>query len=71
LWPYPFACELDAIESDDLRALVRWAIEHHLPAELEVLQIAEKSELELIAGLVGKITSESRDPRAPPQTSRR
>ena len=58
LWPYPFACELDAIEPDDLRALVRRAIEQHLPeAQLKMLKIAEQSERELIAGLVGKITS--------------
>ena len=57
LWPHPFACELDAIEPDDLRALVRWAIEYHLPADqLGLLQIAEASERELIQGLVGKIT---------------
>jgi hypothetical protein len=62
LWPYPFACELDAIEPDDLRALVRQAIERHLPeAQLKMLKIAEQSERELIAGLVGKITSGPRD----------
>ena len=30
-WPHTFACELDAIPPDDLRALVREAIEAHLP----------------------------------------
>ena len=56
LWPYPFARELDAIEPDDLRALVRWAIECHLPAhQLKLLQIAEASERRLIAGLVSTI----------------
>jgi hypothetical protein len=57
LWPYPFACELDAIEPDDLRALVRCAIEYHLPADqLKLLQIAEASERELITSLVDRIT---------------
>ena len=32
-WPHPYACELDAIPPDDLRALVREAIEQHLPAD--------------------------------------
>jgi hypothetical protein len=69
-WPYPFACELDAIEPDDLRALVRQAIEQHLPkTQLKMLKIAEQSERELIAGLVGKITSEPVDPHAPQQIS--
>jgi hypothetical protein len=56
-WPHPFAIELDAIAPDDLRAMVRAAIEQSLPADqLEVLKVAEQSERELIAGLVGKIT---------------
>ena len=59
LWPHPFACELDAIPPDDLRATVRWAIEHHLPADqLQILQIAEAAERDqitrLVAGLGGK-----------------
>jgi hypothetical protein len=56
-WPHPFAIELDAIEPDDLRRLVRWAVEHHMPAEqLEILKVAEESERELIQGLVAGIT---------------
>jgi hypothetical protein len=56
LWPYPFACELDAIEPDDLRAAVRTVIEQHLPPDqLEVLKVAEDSEREFIAGLVANI----------------
>ena len=44
LWPYPFACELDAIEC-------------YLPADqLKLLQVAEASERVLIAGLVNTIT---------------
>jgi hypothetical protein len=36
--------------------IARWAIEHHLRAEhLRVLQIAEASEREQIAGLLSKI----------------
>jgi hypothetical protein len=55
-WPYPFAIELDAIEPDDMRALVTWAIEQHMPArELQVLQAAEKSERELLSDLVRRI----------------
>jgi hypothetical protein len=56
-WPHPFAIELDAIEPDDLRRLVRWAIEQDMPAEqLEILQVAEESERELIQALVAGIT---------------
>lgn len=46
--------ELDAFEPDMLRDMVRFAIEQHLPArELKVLKEAERSERELIKGLVG------------------
>ena len=31
-WPHRYACELDAIPPDDLRALVRSAIRQYLPA---------------------------------------
>jgi hypothetical protein len=52
-WPYRFACELDAIAADDLRALVQLHIEHHLPRrQLEVLKAAEESERELLKGFV-------------------
>jgi hypothetical protein len=55
-WPYPFACELDAIEPDDLRTVVRWAIEQHLPPDqLEILKVAEDSERTLIRELVANI----------------
>ena len=48
--------ELDAIEPNQLRALVQEAIELHLPAEqYEVLKAAEESEREIITRLVGKI----------------
>jgi hypothetical protein len=48
-WPHPFACELDSIPPDTLRALVRSAIEFHLPAEqFETLKIAEANERELL-----------------------
>ncbi len=44
-WPHDFAAELDAIPPDDIRDLVRNAIENHLPRhELEILKIAEESE---------------------------
>jgi hypothetical protein len=49
--------ELDAIEPDMLRTIVRDAIELHLPAErLEVLKVAEASEREVITRLVGEVT---------------
>jgi len=52
-WPYDFCIELDAIEPDDLRDLVRSAIEKHLPADqLKILKIAEASERDLIQELV-------------------
>jgi hypothetical protein len=48
--------ELDAIPPDDLRSLVEAAINRHLPQdELEILKVAESSERELIARLVGSI----------------
>ncbi len=44
-WPFPFAAELDAIPPDDLRAMVRAAIEQHLPAdELAYLKLIEAAE---------------------------
>jgi hypothetical protein len=50
--------ELDAIEPDTLRTIVRDAIELHLPAEqFDVLKAAEESERELITRLVGEISS--------------
>jgi hypothetical protein len=49
--------ELDAIDPNDLRALVQAAIEHHLPPEqYEVLKAAEESERQLISRLVRKVT---------------
>jgi hypothetical protein len=48
--------ELDAIEPNQLRALVQETIELHLPAEqYEVLKAAEESERHIITRLVGKI----------------
>jgi hypothetical protein len=50
--------ELDAIEPNDLRALVQQTIEQHLPQEqFEVLKAAEESEREIIGRLVGKIST--------------
>jgi hypothetical protein len=49
--------ELDAIEPNQLRALVQDTIELHLPAEqFEVLKAAEDSEREIISRLVSKVT---------------
>src|SRR5262245_51339580 len=48
--------ELDAIEPNQLRAVVQEAIEDHLPTEqFEVLKAAEQSERKIISRLVGKI----------------
>jgi len=48
--------ELDAIEPNQLRALVQEAIERHLaPEQFEILKAAEESEREIITRLVGKI----------------
>jgi hypothetical protein len=53
--------ELDAIEPNQLRALVQEAIERHLPPEqFEILKAAEESEREIIARLVGKKTARKR-----------
>jgi hypothetical protein len=55
-WPYDFACELDAIPPDDLRAIVETAINRHLSQrKLKILKIAEESERNIIARLVRKI----------------
>jgi hypothetical protein len=59
-WPHDFACELDAIEPDDLRAAVQSIIEYYLPpTQLEILRTAEESERALIGRLVGMITDEA------------
>ena len=48
--------ELDAIEPNQLRALVQEAIERHLPSEqFEKLKAAEESERDINTRLVGKI----------------
>ncbi|MGI4944834.1 MAG: hypothetical protein ACRYHQ_30475 [Janthinobacterium lividum] len=50
--------ELDAIEPDDLRDLVRRHIERHLPAsELRVLQTAEASERQILHNIFGRLTA--------------
>lgn len=49
-WPHPFAAELDAMAPDALRALVRGAIEQHMPqdqlAHLKRVEAAERRTLE-------------------------
>src|SRR5262245_8129630 len=48
--------ELDAIEPNQLRALVQEAIELHLPVEqFEKLKAAEESERDIVTRLVGKV----------------
>jgi hypothetical protein len=57
-WPYDFACELDAIPPDDLRAIVEIAINRHLSQrKLKILKVAEESEREIITRLVGGLAS--------------
>jgi hypothetical protein len=52
--------ELDAIPPDDLRDLVKAAIERHLPPDqLEILQVAEESERTMIRGLAGMATRQT------------
>ena len=52
----PVSVELDAIEANALRDLVRNAIERHLPAwHLEGLQLVEEQERRLLHDLVGMI----------------
>jgi hypothetical protein len=59
-WPYDFACELDAIDPDRLRALVRSAIEKHLPRhELDVLKAAEESERTLLDAFASTFNGEN------------
>jgi hypothetical protein len=53
----PVSVELDAIEPDRLRGIVRAAIEQHLPPErLRVLQIAEASEREWLRQIAVEAT---------------
>ena len=48
-WPHDFACELDAIEPDVMRSLVRDAIRQHVPdEELRATLAAEESERQLL-----------------------
>lgn len=52
-WPHDFAAELDAIPPDDLRRIVRDAIEQHLPAfELEFLKQVEAEERRTLMSFV-------------------
>lgn len=54
-WPYPIAAELDAIPPDDLRQMVRGAIECHLPRyELEALKRTERLERETLMQFIGR-----------------
>jgi hypothetical protein len=53
--------ELDAIDPNTLRAIVRDAIERHLPADqLAVLQVAEASERELLTAIVADAKTQRR-----------
>jgi hypothetical protein len=52
--------ELDAIDPNQLRALVQGAIEQHLPAhEYEILKAAEESERELLTSLIDAATGQA------------
>lgn len=55
----PVSVELDAIEPDMLRDLVRYAVEQHLPGDqLAVLQAAEESERSQLLDLVGRLSGQ-------------
>jgi len=58
-WPFPFACELDAIPPDAMRSLVEKAINRHLPQrELRILQeyeASEREQLERMANLFAEV----------------
>jgi hypothetical protein len=48
-WPHTYACEVDAVPPDHLRALVEDAINEHLPQdEFKILKQAEASERNLL-----------------------
>jgi hypothetical protein len=52
-WPYDFACELDAMPADELRAIVEGRIQQHLPEHQFIsLKAAEESEREMLRFLV-------------------
>jgi hypothetical protein len=62
-WPYDFACELDAIDANTLRDIVRECIEQHLPKhELEILKVAEESEREQLRIFVDRYNGGGDDP---------
>lgn len=53
-WPHDFAAELDAIAPDELRGLVRRAIEEHLPdGQLEYLKRVEQAERKTLLDFIG------------------
>lgn len=44
-WPHSFACELDAMSPAQIRSIVRYALEQHMPKdELERLKVIEEEE---------------------------
>jgi hypothetical protein len=54
-WPFDFAVELDAVPPDVLRAMVRDAIEEHLPPEqLDYLKAVEALERETLMQFIGR-----------------
>jgi hypothetical protein len=61
-WPHPFAIELDAIEPDDLRSMVRYTIEHYLPADqLKILQTAEENEQQAFRSIAKMLAPDPAD----------
>jgi hypothetical protein len=52
-WPFGFACDLDAIPLDYMRALIQAAIKRYLSADrFEIIKAAEASERTIIRQLV-------------------
>jgi hypothetical protein len=62
MWPYDFACELDAIDPDTIRAIVRTAIEKHLPRhQWEIEKVIEQSEREFLKAWIDRHSDELDD----------
>lgn len=58
-WEYDFCCELDAIPPDEMRSLVKAAIDNHLPEhQFDILKAAEESERSIIYKLVASLIAD-------------
>jgi len=58
-WPHDFACELDALPPDTLRAIVQEAIERHLPpAQFEIEKAAEERDRQWVRTVTDQIADD-------------